>query len=171
MDVEGLIQEAGAGRRSLKRLGARLDAEPDLLAAVVRHAGLPEEALGWPGKRVLRRALGREDEARRRGNPIRRDEPFACADCGFENPPGGAQVRDHCSRCLASLHVDVVPGDRAAGCGGVLEAIGLERRGDDWVIAYRCRACGHRHRCRAHPDDTDALVALSRSFGVGNDPS
>ena len=160
------MAKAREGRRALKRLGLVLDADAALKAAVVRQAGLPDAASDWAGKRVLRRALDRSDAAQIRRNPIRRDEPFVCEDCGFENSRGGAQVRDHCARCLASLHVDVVPGDRSSSCGGLLQAEGLEKLGDDWVIGYRCRRCGHRHRCRAHPDDTDALLEMSRRLGV-----
>jgi len=162
MDLEALLVEAGEGRRALKRAGSRLDQASDLKAAMVAHAGLPAEAVDWPGKRILRRALGRAEASQQRGNPIRRDEAFACVACGHHNDPGGARVRDHCAACLASIHVDVVPGDRAADCGGVLDPSGLEKQGDAWVIEYLCRDCGHRHRCRAHDDDAEALVALAR---------
>jgi len=43
------------------------------------------------------------------------NDAFVCAVCGFQVPPvteGG--YRNHCPRCLHSLHVDESPGDRAA---------------------------------------------------------
>ena len=169
MDLDALLQAAGGGRRQLKRAAEALDADPQhkpRLVAVARRRGvqLPDEAAAWPAKKLLRRALGRGDAARERENPIRVDEAFACAHCGTQVTPGGAQVRDHCPACLRSRHVDVVPGDRAADCGGVLDPVGLEKRGDDWVIAYRCRACGHAHRCRAHADDD--VVAFARTLAA-----
>ena len=103
-------------------------------------------------KRLVRAALGRSADAQVRKNPIHRDEAFTCAHCCAAVPPGGAPVRDHCPRCLRGLHVDVIPGDRAAGCGGVLDPVGFERR-PEVVIQYRCRRCIHTFQVRAHPDD------------------
>ncbi|MFO0006801.1 MAG: RNHCP domain-containing protein [bacterium] len=68
-------------------------------------------------------------------------------------PPGGAPVRDHCPWCLRGLHVDVVPGDRAADCGGVLDPYAIERRPPDVLLRLRCRACAHTFTVRAHPED------------------
>ena len=63
-------------------------------------------------------------------------------------------MRDHCPYCLRSLHVDDVPGDRAAGCGGILDPVDLRLEGRAGVvIEYRCRRCGLTHRNRAHPED------------------
>lgn len=126
---------------------------------------LPDDAVDWPAKRLLRRARGREEEARRRTNPVARDEAFVCAHCGLDVPPHGRTARDHCPRCLRSLHVDVVPGDRAAGCGGLLDPYELERRGDDLRIRYRCRRCGAVKVNRAlldgdPPDDWGALLRV-----------
>ena len=162
-------------------MGARIEAEPALrsaAAALLAARGLciddepppmdgaaPEnEADGgllaadgrrvWSGKRVVRMLLDRSVGAQVRTNPIHRDEAFACAHCGADVLPGGAPVRDHCPRCLRSLHVDNVPGDRAAGCGGVLDPVALQlESGGVRVISHRCRRCGADRRVRAHPDD------------------
>lgn len=95
---------------------------------------------------------------------------FACAHCGEEvRPLGNGSVRNHCPGCLHSLHVDILPGDRASDCHGVMEPVGVEQTGKKgWVILYRCRKCGHQGRNKAalddpdQPDSWDALVALSR---------
>jgi hypothetical protein len=60
--------------------------------------------------------------------------------------------------------VDVVPGDRAAGCGGLLDPVDLEVRGERWVIRYRCRRCGVERRNQALRDGepADDPVALAR---------
>lgn len=162
------LDRAAQGRRALKHEAQALDREgEDAKRGLIAEAGrrgvpLPEEAALWPGKRLLRRAMGRESEARQRQNPIRRDEGFTCASCGAEVPPGGARVRDHCPRCLRSLHLDVVPGDRAAGCGGIMDPVSIEITGGEARLSLRCRRCGARARVRAHEgDDPKALAQLS----------
>lgn len=147
----GLVRSRG----EIKRLGEVVDRDPELRGALIgllseRGIEFEEDATG---KRLVRAALDREEEARRRSNPIRRDEAFQCITCGLEVMPGGATVRDHCPRCLRGLHVDVVPGDRAAGCGGVLEPVRMELRQGVVLIHYQCKRCGHSFLVRAHPDD------------------
>lgn len=71
------------------------------------------------------------------------DNGFVCANCGFEVMPLGTTSRNHCPRCLCSLHVDINPGDRACDCGGILEPISAEpdpKKG--FVITHKCRKCG-----------------------------
>jgi hypothetical protein len=80
---------------------------------------------------------------------------FRCLHCGFEVPPlQGGSCRNHCPRCLYSLHVDIYPGDRANPCGGLLEPIGVDyaaKKG--WIIVSRCRRCGEIRRNKAALDD------------------
>jgi DNA-directed RNA polymerase subunit RPC12/RpoP len=164
---------AARTRGDWKRLGAWLDEEgedlrkPLIADALRRGCPLPADAATWPGKRLLRRARGAEDPARERRNPIRLDEAFICAHCGRAVPEGGASVRDHCPWCLRSLHVDRVPGDRAAGCGGLMDPVGIDLGGRaEVVVRYRCRRCGHEQRNRAAldadpPDDPAALRRLA----------
>lgn len=92
-----------------------------------------------------------------------REEPFVCEACGASVAPlVSGTYRDHCPVCLASKHVDIQPGDRAAGCGGLLEPLGVEGYPGAPKILYRCVACGHRTRNRAAPDDEpDALLVLA----------
>jgi DNA-directed RNA polymerase subunit RPC12/RpoP len=157
----------------LKKLGARLDGEEThaLREAIVRLASargveLEEEASTWPGKKLLRRAQGREAGARRRRNPIARDEGFSCVDCGEEVRAHGRTARDHCPSCLCSLHVDIVPGDRAASCGGVLRPVGVEMRGGHPYLLYRCGTCGEAKVNQAildgeQPDSWERILKLS----------
>ena len=171
-----LLKLAGEGRGGLKRAAASLDRLPDAereeaRSALMALAGVEHEAQEEEGeltsKRLLRWALGREAEAQRPRNPTHRDEPFVCVRCGVQVAPGGARVRDHCPACLHGRHVDgLVPGDRAADCGGLLTPTGLERRGEDLVLTHTCALCGVVRRVRAHPDDDPAaLRALSASSG------
>ena len=95
------------------------------------------------------------------------DSGFVCAHCGKSVEPLGYSSRDHCPFCLYSLHVDVMPGDRANPCGGSLRPISAvpdAKKG--FVIEYVCEKCARRVRCRAalngpQSDDTDLLIALT----------
>jgi len=169
------LLDAARRRSDAKRLAPQLDADPALREAVVAEARrrgvlLDDEAVHWPAKKLLRRARGAEEEARRRTNPVARDEAFACAHCGAEVAPARRTARDHCPRCLHSLHVDVVPGDRAAGCGGLLVPVDAVQKGDRFHLTYRCRRCGEVRHNRAlldvdDPDDWAALIALTARAG------
>lgn len=143
-------------RGEVKALAQETERRPELyetFLGLAQERGLVEAGERPTGKDLVRRLRERQEQAQVRRNPIHRDEAFVCTRCQAEVPPGGARVRDHCPHCLASLHVDVVPGDRAAGCGGVLLPERFDASGAELRIHYRCVACGHRHRVRAHPDD------------------
>ncbi len=152
--VERLVEDARS-RGAIKALGERIDKDPELKAQVLAFAAQRNLIIDadLPGKRIVRLVRDREAESRVRGNPIRRDEAFVCGHCGADVSQGGARVRDHCPRCLRSLHVDVVPGDRAAECGGLYDPIAFERLHNDILIRYRCRVCGSLWQGRAHDDD------------------
>lgn len=96
------------------------------------------------------------------------DSGFTCAACGKEVLPLGYTSRNHCPFCLSSLHVDINPGDRQNGCGGILRPIRAlpdPKRG--YIIVHRCEKCGEVVRCRAaheakvQPDDTDLIIRLT----------
>ncbi len=164
------LLEGATSRGALKRLSRVLDDDPVLRAEVVtvaraRGIEIPDDVDTWPSKKLLRRARGREEASRVRTNPISRDEAFTCAHCTMAVPVHGRSSRDHCPFCLRSLHVDVVPGDREASCGGILDPVGVERRGTRTMIHYRCRACAESRVNQAltdgePPDDWGQVVAL-----------
>ncbi len=86
---------------------------------------------------------------------------FRCAVCGREVSAAGAgtQHRNHCPYCLSSLHLDDRPGDRAANCGGTMDAVAVWVRGDgEWALVHRCRSCGTLHSNRVAADDNPALL-------------
>ena len=61
----------------------------------------------------------------------------------YGGKPAGTQHRNHCPNCLASVHLDDEPGDRAADCGGQMEPVAVwVRKGGEWAIIHRCRLCG-----------------------------
>ena len=88
-----------------------------------------------------------------------------CSHCGHVFPidaPGTAQ-RNHCPRCLYSLHLDIRPGDRLSGCRGEMEPIAVwVREGREWALIHRCLKCGVLKSNRIAGDDNEtALLALS----------
>ena len=96
------------------------------------------------------------------------DSGFACQNCGFEVEPLGYTSRNHCPKCLCSLHLDINPGDRASDCGGIMDPIGVEtdpKKG--YIIIHKCRKCGEirrnkaAHEAKVQPDDIEKLIALT----------
>lgn len=96
------------------------------------------------------------------------DDSFICKNCGFEVKPLGYSSRNHCPKCLCSLHVDINPGDRANTCGGILRPIRVEpdpKKG--YIIIHKCDKCGEIRRNRAaneakvQPDDINLLIKLT----------
>ena len=96
------------------------------------------------------------------------DSGFICANCGYKVLPLIRSSRDHCPKCLYSLHVDINPGDRANPCGGLLKPVSAEpdsKRG--YIINYVCEKCSETHRNRAaypadiQPDDIGLIIKLT----------
>ena len=88
---------------------------------------------------------------------------FTCASCGkyITYEGAGSMHRNHCPHCLSSLHLDNIPGDRAANCGGVMDAIGVWARKDgEWALIHRCRKCGHLSSNRIAADDDPVKLLL-----------
>lgn len=158
-------------RSDVVRLSSQLDDDDVLRRAVWeegrrRGADLDESALEWPSKRLLRVARARAASARARRNPIRFDEGFTCGHCARPVPAHGRTARNHCPYCLRSRHVDVVPGDREADCGALMDPVGMELVKGVPTLHHRCRACGAERRVRvlrdgAVPDDWAAVVEVS----------
>lgn len=75
-----------------------------------------------------------------------KNESFKCQHCGALNEPAKRYIRDHCSDCLHSLHLDVYPGDRASDCGGLMKPIAFKVGGKtDYKILYKCQKCSYKH--------------------------
>ena len=88
-------------------------------------------------------------------------ENFTCEQCGVEVEGNG--FTNHCPACLFSKHVDEYPGDRAAGCGGMMEPIAVEQARGRYVIVHRCLKCGQVKRNRSSPGDSSrTLVEVAR---------
>ena len=66
------------------------------------------------------------------------DEGFICAVCGYEVKPLKYSSRDHCPKCLSSIHIDILPGDRANSCRGILKPIQtLPNSKKGFIIVYK----------------------------------
>ncbi len=96
------------------------------------------------------------------------DNGFICQNCGKEVEPLGFSSRNHCPFCLCSIHIDVMPGDRANDCLGIMDAIKVElsaKKG--YVILHRCRKCGEIKKNRAatdapvQPDNMELIIKLT----------
>ena len=90
---------------------------------------------------------------------------FLCDHCNrmVTPDPGGTDHRNHCPRCLWSVHADLRPGDRRCGCKGPMEPIAVWiRQGGEWAIIHRCRRCGALRSNRIAGDDNElALMSLA----------
>ena len=94
---------------------------------------------------------------------------FICKNCGKEVLPlTDGSYRNHCPFCLYSLHVDIIPGDRACECGGLMEPIKIIRNSKKgFQIVHRCLKCGFERNNKINedprqPDDINAITKLMR---------
>ena len=91
-----------------------------------------------------------------------KDENFICENCGKSVKKLNYTARDHCPHCLYSKHVDIMPGDRANNCKGLLKPIGIEKFKDSYKIIYKCIKCNEFHKnIVANDDNNDLIIELS----------
>ena len=95
---------------------------------------------------------------------IKNDNGFNCVNCGREVEKLSYTSRNHCPHCLTSLHVDIVPGDRANECKGILEPISVENNSKKgFVIVFKCKKCSAVVRNKAAIDDNfDLMLEINR---------
>ena len=111
----------------------------------------------------IRRSGGSGSKAAARSST---DAKFVCVNCGREvgSENAGTHNRNHCPYCLHSLHLDNIPGDRSAGCGGLMEPIAIFSRRDgrrsEWAVIHRCKKCGVLHSNRIAADDDPLGLTL-----------
>lgn len=96
---------------------------------------------------------------------IKNDNGFVCRHCGKNVKPLGYTSRDHCPYCLHSIHIDIVPGDRANDCLGMLQPISIEPNSKKgYVIVYKCQKCGEIKRNKsADDDDFNVMLEIQRN--------
>jgi predicted RNA-binding Zn-ribbon protein involved in translation (DUF1610 family) len=91
-----------------------------------------------------------------------RNDKFICLNCGQENFPAQKTCRNHCTKCLNSLHVDNFPGDRLNNCQGKLVPISIDFKGGEMdKIIFSCAKCGEISRNKiAEDDNREALFQI-----------
>jgi len=90
----------------------------------------------------------------------RNKEDFVCENCSREVKGNG--YTNHCTKCLYSKHVDVNPGDRKAGCGGLMKAVDVEKDGEEYFVIQRCDLCSHERRNKvSENDDFDVVIKIA----------
>lgn len=97
------------------------------------------------------------------------DCSFVCNICGHNVPILKYSSRDHCNKCLCSLHVDINPGDRANTCLGSLVPVGIEiNNKKGYVINYKCNKCGESHNNKSAEDDNfkTILKVMNMSYNI-----
>ena len=93
------------------------------------------------------------------------DEEFICENCKKNVNKLNYTARDHCNHCLYSKHVDIMPGDRANNCHGMLKPIGIEKYKNTYKIIYKCEKCNILHKnIMADDDNFDIMIELSKNF-------
>ena len=100
-------------------------------------------------------------------------DSFTCKVCGRLVVPDGAGSghRNHCPNCLHSLHLDIEPGDRASGCGGIMEPVAVwVRRNGEWAVIHRCRRCGQLSSNRIAADDNPMKLMSIAMMPVARPP-
>lgn len=97
------------------------------------------------------------------------DNEFICRVCGKSVPVLNSSSRDHCTRCLCSIHVDINPGDRQNDCMGTLIPIEIETSSKKgYVIKYKCEKCGKLHNNKAANDDNfqTILQVMNKTYDI-----
>jgi DNA-directed RNA polymerase subunit RPC12/RpoP len=93
------------------------------------------------------------------------NESFPCKNCGHENPKLDGGCRNHCQKCLHSLHVDKdFPGDRKSECHNLMKPVQIDQnKKKGWIIIHKCTKCGKRIPNKAADDDNfDKIIELSQ---------
>ncbi len=87
---------------------------------------------------------------------IRTTENFTCEKCGFFVEGNG--YTNHCPECLWSKHVDISPGDRAEICLGMMEPVGIIKKGKEYSILHTCVVCGFERPNKAVAEDNFQMI-------------
>lgn len=92
------------------------------------------------------------------------DEDFICEVCGKKISKLNYTARDHCNHCLSSKHLDILPGDRACECKGILRPIAIEKGSKDKMkIVYKCEKCGEiKRNVMADDDNFDRVLEIMK---------
>lgn len=95
---------------------------------------------------------------------IHRNEEFTCSQCGFQVKTLKKSCRNHCPKCLYSLHVDKEsPGDRLSNCFSLMKPIKLEYSGKKgYIIVHQCEKCKKTMKNKIADDDNfEKVIGLN----------
>ncbi len=70
----------------------------------------------------------------------------------------GNGYTNHCANCLWSKHVDVNPGDRAEGCGGLMKPIEIIQVKQEFSVLQKCQKCNHQRKNKISSEDNFDVV-------------
>jgi DNA-directed RNA polymerase subunit RPC12/RpoP len=90
---------------------------------------------------------------------------FECLNCNAAvDAIKKGTIRNHCPHCLYSLHLDILPGDRACACRGLMAPVSIEHNSQKgWQVLHRCKICGHEGKnIVADDDNTDKIAEIMR---------
>ena len=93
------------------------------------------------------------------------NEEFDCQNCNEKNPKLKGSCRNHCRKCLYSLHVDEkTPGDRQSSCKGLMKPTSADQNGKKgWIIYHKCTKCGKIIPNKvANDDNFEKIIELSQ---------
>lgn len=97
------------------------------------------------------------------------DNSFVCRVCGHNVPTLKYSSRDHCTKCLCSIHVDVNPGDRANTCLGTFVPVDVEiNNKKGYIIKYKCDKCNQFHNNKSAEDDNfkTILKVMNKTYNI-----
>ena len=94
----------------------------------------------------------------------RNKEDFICEVCGEFMQGNG--YTNHCSICFYSKHVDINPGDRAGGCGGLMKPVLYKKNSKKGlVLTHECLKCGeHKNNKLSSTDSIENLLNVFSKF-------
>lgn len=101
-----------------------------------------------------------------RKNFIKKNDGFVCLHCAFVNPFAQKTCRNHCIKCLYSLHVDEqIPGDRLSLCQGLMKPIQIEQDGKKgFTVRHLCLKCKKEICNKLAEDDSWETVCRINVF-------
>jgi hypothetical protein len=86
-------------------------------------------------------------------------EDFVCNHCGEEVVGNG--FTNHCPNCLWSKHVDINPGDRREGCGGMMKPVSCDKNGENIFITHKCLDCRYKKKNKVTKEDNfEKIISL-----------
>ncbi len=86
----------------------------------------------------------------------KRKEDFVCEKC--DTKVEGSGYTNHCPECLWGKHVDINPGDRASDCGGMMDPVAVEIKGDQYILLHKCEKCRFERKNKVEEKDNFGAV-------------